>query len=70
MINRALHRKAETPLPEHALANDFSEFLKEKIKTIGEHFDEPHTVNDNNNTWEVQLMFTTELTDFKPLTED
>ncbi len=48
---------------------DFSELCKEKKKAIWEHLDDPPIVNDINNKWEDQPMFTIELTHFKPLTE-
>ncbi len=55
---------------EFDVANDFSEFFKEKIKNYTRTLNDPHVVIDNNNKWEDQQMFKTELTEFKSLIED
>ncbi len=53
---------------EGDLASDINEFFK--IQTIQRHLDDPHIVHDNNNRWEDQPMFPTELSYFKSLIED
>ncbi len=66
---KALNGKEETPLFQHEsevdLADNLSEFFKEKIKTIQKHLYDSHIVSDNSNKWKYQPMFATELTDFK-----
>jgi hypothetical protein len=72
LINRALHRKEESPLPPHSseddLANSFSTFFKEKIQSIRNYLDSQISNNDES-AWHDQSCFNTLFPEFKSLTE-
>ncbi len=69
IINRMLHRNEATPLPPHSsdydLANEFSNFFKEKIQCIQDFLDNSHS-GGTNSKWQDQPKYTTKLTEFKP----
>ncbi len=73
IINSMLHRKGETPMPsnasEHVLANKFSNFFKQKIQTIWDYLDKPKGNNVALHIWQDQPKFSTQLSEFKSLTE-
>jgi hypothetical protein len=73
IINRALHRKEATPMPQHTsevdLANEFSNFFKDKIHSIRDYLDNPQENSGSESSWKDQPRFTTKLTKFKILSE-
>ena len=73
IMNRALHRKEETPLPPHTseveLATEFSNFFTDKIENIREYLDNTE-VNNNIEKWKDVPKFHEQFVEFKYLTED
>ncbi len=74
IINRLLHRKEETPMPPHTsesdLANEFSTFFTQKIRTIRDFLDNPQGDGSPKIVWQDEPKFNTQLSEFKLLTED
>ena len=60
IINRMLHRKEETPLPLHIsegeLAQRFGKFFPDKIQSIRDFLDDPHSNNQSENMWHDQPL--------------
>ncbi len=71
VINKALHKKEETPFPsgmsDDELANDFNEFFDGKIQTIRDNLDNTqNTVTPITET----PKYTQQLTEFRSLSQD
>ncbi len=68
-----LHRNEATPLPPHSsdsdLANEFSNFVKEKIESIRDFLDSPQS-NGTNSRWQDQPKFTAKRIKFKPISKE
>ncbi len=68
-----LHKNVANPLSPHSsdyyLANEFSNFFKEKIQSIQDFLDNPQR-GGTNSRWQDQPKYTTKLTEFKPISEE
>ncbi len=74
IINWALHRKEDTPLPfrvsEIDLANEFSTFFKDKIQSIRDYLDNPQLSSIADDQSHDQPKYISLLTEFKSLSGD
>ncbi len=71
VINKALHRKEDTPFPggksDDELANEFNEFFDGKIQTIRDNLDN----GQNNHTFKTETpKYTQTLTEFRSLSPE
>ena len=73
VINAALHRKQDTPLPPHTskteLANEFGDFFTDKIDNIRNYLD-TEAVSKNTSFLPECRKYTEPLLEFKTLSED